>query len=136
MSIERNTFTGGPDFSRFGARKSVFGKEEAPASERPKAQFWLNLGYETDDEARPFVSLPQGIALDTQEKEKTNSSNKDYAAFNAAKNNLLDQLLEAAASLAPGESMIVPLQIELRRVNGEQSEVPMDQNKYARKLFG
>lgn len=133
MAIENNTFTkGAMDFSRFKGAGSTTSKT---TEDRPKAQLWLNLGVETGDEQRPFLSLPQGIPLDTQEREKTNSSNRDYAEFAAAKNALLDQLIEAAKDLQPGESMIVPLSVELRRVNGEQVDVPLEQNKYARNLF-
>lgn len=121
----------------------TFGKNSAPAAPaadaRPKSQLWLNIGYSSDviDEetgVARFVSLPVGIPLDTQDKLPTNSRNKEYAAFQAARNDLMDQLMEVSKSLAPGEERILNLEIQLRRVNDEAEEVPADQNVFVKKL--
>lgn len=119
-------------------REEIFGKKKSVASEKEKAQFWLNIGYSsgvTDENGEEkFVSLPLGIPLDTQEHLATNSKNAEFAQFQAARNDLLDQLMEAAKSLAPGESRVVKLEVQLRRVNEEAAAIPADQNMFARKL--
>lgn len=106
--------------------------------ERPKAQLWLNIGYDSgveDDEGRSrFVSLPTGIPLDTQEKLPVNSRNRDFAAFQSARNDLLEQILKAGANLQPGEERILNLQIQLRRVNAEAEQIPASENQFARQI--
>lgn len=106
--------------------------------ERPKAQLWLNIGYDSgveDDDGRSrFVSLPTGIPLDTQEKLPVNSRNRDFAAFQSARNDLLEQILKAGANLQPGEERILNLQIQLRRVNAEAEQIPASENQFARQI--
>lgn len=115
----------------FGAPKANEAKQD-----RPKAQFWLNLGYVanpgTEDEK--FISLPTGIPLDTQEPLPTNSSNADFRALRCAQNDLLKQLLEFAESLEPGAEGIIQLQVQLRRVKEAEADIPANENKYAREL--
>lgn len=123
--------------------EETFGKNKkngvAAAEMRDKAQFWLNIGYssgvqDADTGEEKFVSLPMGIPLDTQEHLTTNSRNAEFAQFQSARNNLLDQIQEVSKSLAPGESRILNLQIQLRRVNEEAGEIPVEQNMFARKI--
>ena len=111
-----------------------------------KSQFWLNIGYVLDvtriDEAtgkefteQLFISLPKGVALDTQEHLSTNSRNEDFANLNGAKNSLLDQLKALAETLAPGETKIMNLQVELRRVNEENTTATKpEHNPFIKKL--
>lgn len=142
MAISSSTFArtfGGLTAPTAGAR---------PNDDRPKAEFWMNIGYtseiavesegeETRYEKR-FVSLPTGIPLDTQEKLQTNSRNQIFAAFQGARNDLLDQVMEVAKTLAPGEEKIIgeagELQIQIRRVNGEAPQVAADANPFRRQL--
>ena len=127
----------------------TFGKPQANNSskdDRPKAQFWLNIGYpvtvktESGEEQR-FVSLPTGIPLDTQEPLATNSRNAEFAAFQAARNNLHDQFMAVAAKLQPGEEKIIGLgdsglALQIRRVN-EESAPSTGQNPFVAALsFG
>lgn len=131
MSINANN--GPVDF------KKTFGSKTAAApTDRPKAQFWLNIGYDSgieDDQGNPrFVSLPQGIPLDGQEHLPTNSRNSEFAAFQSARNDLYDQLMQVAQSLAPGEEKIVNLAIQLRRVNEEAPAIAAADNPFARKI--
>jgi len=118
----------------------TFGKTEtaAPAADRPKAEYWLNLGYASDvkdDEGNNlFISLPQGIPLDTQDHLKTNSRNTDFAQFQAARNDLLDQLIAHAQNLQPGESSVINLQVQLRRVNEEAAPIDPANNSFTKKL--
>ena len=128
----------------------TFGKPQATNSskdDRPKAQFWLNIGYpvtvktESGEEQR-FVSLPTGIPLDTQEALPTNSRNAEFAAFQAARNNLHDQFMAVAAKLQPGEDKIIGLgdsglALQIRRVNEESAPVSTEQNPFVAALsFG
>ena len=128
----------------------TFGKPQATNSskdDRPKAQFWLNIGYpvtvktESGEEQR-FVSLPTGIPLDTQEALATNSRNAEFAAFQAARNNLHDQFMAVAAKLQPGEEKIIGLgdsglALQIRRVNTESAPVSTEQNPFVAALsFG
>lgn len=119
----------------------AFGSKAAdstPAAARPKAEFWVNLGYESDvqdDEGNNmFISLPQGIPLDTQESLKTNSSNNKYAAFQSARNDLLDQLIAHAQQLKPGESCNVNLTVQVRRVKEEAAPIDPAANPFTKKL--
>ena len=128
----------------------TFGKPQATNSskdDRPKAQFWLNIGYpvtvktEAGEEQR-FVSLPTGIPLDTQEPLATNSRNAEFAAFQAARNNLHDQFMAVAAKLQPGEEKIIGLgdsglALQIRRVNVESAPVSTEHNPFVAALsFG
>lgn len=128
------------DFTKkFGVRGN-----EGSKAEFVEAQYWLNVGYVSDEvdeetgEAR-FVSLPFGIPLDTQKRLDTKRANRDLAAFYAARNDLLDQLLEVGASLQPGQDAVYEcengLAIQIRRVREPVEDVKADaDNRYARKL--
>lgn len=125
------------DFSKmsFGAKK----EETKSASDKPKAQFWLNIGYavevptESGTEER-FVSLPQGIPLDTQEAVSTKTKNKEWQAFQVARNDLLKQIMAVAEQLEPGEEHLLNLQIQLRRVTNEEEVTEVAGNPFARNL--
>ena len=123
----------------------VFGKAAAPVAagtaqdDRPKAQYWLNIGYQADgviegEDTPRFISLPVGIPLDTMETLPTNSRNQVYAMQQAARNDLMAQLIDHAQGLEPGQSTIVNLQIELRRVNEDAGPVDASHSPFARKL--
>lgn len=112
----------------------------------PKAQFWLNFGYVADTivdgEDKPrFVSLPTGIPLDTTEKLQIRGSNHEHNMFTAARNSLLDQLLEAASALEPGQDYVIEceggLAVQIRRVAPAAAAPAADEsNPFARpKLF-
>lgn len=134
------------DFTKtFGSKPAAAAGNNAKSDDRPKAEFWLNVGYQSDaidpeTGERRFVSLPTGIPLDTQEKLDTRMKNRDYANFQAARNGLLDDLLEQAKKLDPGQSFVVEteigLAIQVRRVNPVLEEANAGEgNQYARKLF-
>lgn len=134
MSVQDTAKPVSPFARTFGAAKPVAN------GDKPKAQFWLNLGYavtiqgEHGPEDR-FVSLASGIPLDGQEVLPTTSRNVAFAQLNAARNDLHDQLMELAAQLAPGEDRIVQLEVQLRRVNEDVAvSVAPEQNQFARKL--
>lgn len=112
----------------------------APVSRQdlPKAQLWINLGYDSgvkqEDGTTRFVSLPQGIPLDTQEEVSTKSSNTEYSKFQQARNHLLQQVIEACKDLAPGQSKMVNLQVQVRRVMDEAEDIPEIENEFIQKL--
>lgn len=116
------------------------------ADDRPKAQLWLNIGYDVQVEVRDpetgvmhaetrFISLPVGIPLDTMDKLPTNSSNQEFAALQAARNSLLDQLIAKASSVSPGESVNINLQVNLRRVRDEAAPIAAAENPFVRTLM-
>lgn len=121
------------------ARSNLFGTNNknsaAAADDRPKALSWINVGYSVDvvvdgvTEQR-FVSLPLGIPVDTQEELKTNTRNQEWNMLQQARNELVKQLSELGASLAPGEERIVNLQVQLRRVKDETAAPEMSTNPF------
>ncbi len=95
----------------------------APA-EKPKSQFWVNVGLDASAaavEGYDFLSLAMGIPLDGMETLSTNSKNQQFAQFQQARNALAEKLIEMAKDLKPGESAIVPLQVQIRRVGTENA---------------
>lgn len=102
----------------------------AGAKEKPAAQVWLNVGYLADKgtDAQRFVSLPMGIPLDTMDKLSTRSSNQEFSQFQSDRNDVLDQVLEFAKLLGPGEDYVFETDtgfaIQIRRVNAEQTMSP------------
>ena len=124
--------------------KPVFAaKTAAPATARPKAQIWMNLGYEIQVPATDgtmetrFINLPMGLPLDTMEEVATTSTNEVFAAMQIAKNDLLKQLLAAAADLPAGGERIVNLQVQMRRVNDAAANVQLTDpavNPFLRKI--
>jgi hypothetical protein len=119
------------------ARNLFGGNKNAPAansrSDRPKAQFWLNVGLlkEVKGEA-VFLSLPVGIPLDTQDRLPETSSNKEFAQMQAARNNIMDQLLAYAQTMEAGDDVIIDLQVQLRRVKETQEvSIKPEENPFA-----
>ena len=99
---------------------------EAAASsvkeDRVPAKFWLNVGYEVEvtssdgtTETR-FVSLPMGIALDTQQHKKPGKITSETGQLISAGNNLLDDLIKGAQGIPGGATQIVNLQVQIRHV--------------------
>lgn len=119
----------------FGANNGNMGSSNT-AQDKPKAKFWLNVGYETGDAKYPFVSLPLGIPLDMSDANELRGSN-EYVNFLSAQNSLLEQIIEQANTLAPGEDRIFAagdsgLAFQIRHVRGEVEATPADQNTLAR----
>ena len=125
------------DFTKTFGKPAATTKPAATAA-RPKSQYWLNIGYDSgvagEDGKSKFVSLPAGIPLDGQEPLPTNSRNAEFSAFQAARNNLMEQIQAVAEALAPGEEKMLNLQIQLRRINEDAAELPAEQNAFVRNL--
>lgn len=102
-------------------------------ADKPKSEFWLNIGVELNDPYYPFVSPKKaGIPLDWIEEAdvrapKGPNPSEAQVAYHTMtqRQNYLRQLIrEAAAQLAPGESRILNLSVELRRVGAEDQVDP------------
>lgn len=122
---------------------SLFGNgAQAPAAtnEKTPAKVWLNIGYTVDAKqmvdgemktVQQFVSLPVGIPLDTMVAiALPKGKNKDYRNLVAARNVLMKKLQEISEKLDSGEDTLVPLQIQMRRVDAEVEAVGEDDNQY------
>lgn len=140
------------DFNRSAPQANTNASTSSAAgtsrADLPKANGWLNFGYtveigadaEGNEETR-FVSLPVGIPLDTMEPLTINSRNQEFAQFQAARNDLLDQLKIVLGTMAPGEERILcvdgttGLSVQLRRINDPAAVPAADaSNKFAIKL--
>lgn len=86
--------------------------------DRPKAQLWLNIGYdsnEVDEDGKPIFISPIGVPVDTHKRREPSGKSSKYNDMISAGNELLDFLEKAGFELEPGEATKVNLQIELRR---------------------
>lgn len=115
----------------------------------PKAEFWLNMGLPTADlpedptvpffmDKYGFVSVPGGgVALDNLKEIELRGTNPEFIQFASGQNGLLEQLQEKAQELEPGQCVMVPMMLQLRRVAGAPTKPDSDGNPYALKLaFG
>lgn len=116
---------------------------QTPAEKRPPATAWLNVGYvaegaeEGDDYS--FVSLASGIPLDQIKPIAIKSVGTRKAAFDGSRNQLHADLMAKLETLQPGESCLVNLQIQLRKVVGDDVAAPaVEGNPFSRSqpLFG
>lgn len=110
----------------------------APA-DKPKAAFWMNIGYEAEvlrDNVpeKVFIGLPFGLPLDTMSRADESSRNAEMRALMGARNALLDQVLEAAKSLKPGEERLVNLQVQIRAVNEAATPIAAADNPFIKPL--
>lgn len=118
-------------------------KNFSAAEERPKAEFWMNIGYvvevEIDGEVEErFVSLPFGIPLDSMKPLELKGSSDVFVYLRQAQNQLLEAVMECANQLKPGEAKIISagdqLAVEIRRVRGERTDVKSDVNPFVKKI--
>jgi hypothetical protein len=138
MAINDSAFA-----SKFG---NGFGRgrtQGTSTEDRPKAKYWLNVGYLADhivdgeDEPR-FIALPVGIPLDTTEPAQVRGSNELYRAMVTAQNDLLADIVSEASKLEPGQAVIIgdpenqPLVLQLRRVAAEQEAIKPDENPFGK----
>ena len=152
MSVPTSAAAPVSSFARsFGGQAAVpaaLAANTAPSKkDLPKAQFWLNFGYvaefQTDDGVthQSFVSLAQGIPLDTLAALPTNSQNGSYQALQLARNAFQENLMEFANTMKPGQEQILCLDagnglgVQLRRVNEEGGiKITPDQNPLIKKF--
>lgn len=128
----------GIDFAALAAGVNANGN--AGSDDRPKAKVWMNVGYlaqmqNEDGEKEPFfVSLQQGIPIDTLEPVSTSSGNVSWAKKQSARNDLHAKVMEVAAGLEPGETTIVNLQVEVRRVREEAAQIDASDNELSSQM--
>lgn len=144
MNERTGARSGGIDFAKtFGQQANGNVGGNGDKADLPKAQIWMNVGYvvETGNEDQPtmFVSLPVGLPIDTMEAVPVTSRNAGFAQFQSARNNLLKQVQDAAATLEPGEERIIGgedggLCIQLRRVNNPVADPGAEGNGFVREL--
>lgn len=113
--------------------------------ERKPSDFWLNVGVTLpgagkDADGNPidlFVNLPNGIPLDDMKPAKVTGS-VEYQHLQQTKNAILEQLQKAAAAMAPGERIRVPLlTVELyRRKEDAPVQGNPEENPLLAQLFG
>lgn len=104
-------------------------------AERPKTQFWLNVGIVLTGAGKDgedlFVSLPMGLALDDMKAVNVRGQNADWVHLQQAKNSLLEATKKAGANLQPGERQLLPeFSVELARISendqqGNAAENPL-----------
>lgn len=137
MAIESNaTGTRSAFETTFGRRAATNNQGQ---ENREPAQFWLNVGYRTESELYPFVSLAQGIPLDTITALSITGRNEGFREFQAARNDLHAQIMSLAKALQPGEDRIWEcengLAIQIRRVDAVVEAPQPENNQFTRKLF-
>lgn len=117
----------------FGRNKAA---AAAPVQELKRSEFWLNIGYEIDVEGETvFVSLPIGIAVDTQAELSEQSSNDNFSKLQAARNKLKRDLVAYLTNaLKPGEDEILGLVVQARRVREIKSVSTGSDNPFAAEL--
>lgn len=116
--------------------------------ERPVSEFWLNIGIRRPgpDGQPVFLSLPVGVPLTGQKaksipnlpanyKELTSEEQQkkvDFRNRRIAELNLFEQVEKLCGTLAPGETKILKLEVELRRISpkDEVSEMEVKTNHY------
>lgn len=127
--IRRNPMTAGNTFAQ---RMAMIPTAE-PAKQ--ESRVWLNVGYLTGDPEYPIATLPFGIPIDTQSPLKLpNGKNKKYLDFVKCRNGVLEEIQEAAKTLAPGEDMIIGgsegglvLQLRCRENDVEEDSAPSEE---------
>jgi hypothetical protein len=121
------------------ARQPFAGQtSNANTQDRPKAQLWLNVGYdidnidpETGNKVTTFIQLPSGgIPLDTMAEAPMRGQNDDFLKRLTAQNLLLKELIAEGGKLQPGGEVTLNLTIKMRRVNGERV-IDAKTNEYA-----
>lgn len=118
-----------------------FGKNAPKAStatvveEKVKSQLWVNVGYSIEVEGEQvFVSIPMGIPVDSIKELPTNTRNAEFNMLNQARNQLLADIASASEDLEPGESHVLELEVQLRRIDKEADPLPAgSSNPFLRK---
>lgn len=123
-------------FSNTNTGRQLFADQQAPAQgntrgQQEQAEFWMNLGVPTNDPENPFVALKRGIPLQKSDLYTELKGSPAAVRRMKAENNLLTQLMNKAATLEPGEDVIIeapgmPLAIQLRRVRGATAPEAVD----------
>ena len=103
--------------------------------EKVKSQLWVNVGYSIEVEGEQvFVSIPMGIPVDSIKELPTNTRNAEFNLLNQARNQLLADITAASEDLESGESHVLELEVQLRRIDKEVDPLPAgSSNPFLRK---
>lgn len=103
---------------------------------RVPAEFYLNIGIETDDPQFPFIDLHKsGVALDrVPQHEIRGDADTPWKQFAVTQDALRTAFMDRAAQLAPGETAVVARDEETgiciqirRRSNNEEKPIVVGQ---------
>ena len=93
--------------------------------EKVKSQLWVNVGYtQVVNGVDVFVSVPMGIPLESVKELVTNTRNVEFNQLNQARNQLLADILAASEDLEAGESHVLELEVQVRRIDKEPDPLP------------
>jgi hypothetical protein len=118
---------------KFGAKATA--AKTTVVEEKVKSQLWINVGYSIEVEGEQvFVSIPMGIPLDSIKELPTNTRNSEFNMLNQARNQLLADITAASEDLESGESHVLELEVQLRRIDKEPDPLPAgSSNPFLRK---
>lgn len=108
------------------------------AQEREPEMFWGNVGvYATaidsdGEEVKQFISLNHGIPLSSVQEMKISGS-PEWQMLCSAKNDMLNQIMEIATNLKPGETHDLTMIFQIRHVE-KKSAVSREENAFQFKL--
>ena len=109
---------------KFGA-KAAAAKTTTIVEDKVKSQLWINVGYSIEVEGEQvFVSIPMGIPVDSIKELPTNTRNAEFNLLNQARNQLLADITAASEDLEYGESHVLELEVQLRRIDKEVDPLP------------
>ena len=119
---------------KFGA-KAKAAKSATIVEEKVKSQLWVNVGYSIEVEGEQvFVSIPMGIPVDSIKELPTNTRNAEFNLLNQARNQLLAEITAGSEDLEAGESHVLELEVQLRRIDKEVDPLPTgSSNPFLRK---
>lgn len=116
---------------KFGAKATA--AKSAIVEEKVKSQLWVNVGYSIEVEGESvFVSIPMGIPVDSVKELPTNTRNSEFNMLNQARNQLLADIVAASEDLESGESHVLELEVQLRRIDKEVDPIPAGSNPFLR----
>ena len=108
---------------KFGSKATA--AKTTIVEEKVKSQLWINVGYSIEVEGESvFVSVPMGIPVDSIKELPVNTRNAEYNLLNQARNQLLAEILAGSEDLEAGESHVLELEVQLRRIDKEVDPLP------------
>lgn len=108
---------------KFGAKATA--AKGTIVEEKVKSQLWVNVGYSIEVEGEQvFVSIPMGIPVDSIKELPINTRNAEFNMLNQARNQLLADIVAASEDLESGESHVLELEVQLRRIDKEPDPLP------------
>lgn len=98
-------------------------------AQKKDTQIWINVGLRRNGK---LVSLPMGIALDELKERKVPSpktQNQEFRNLRLAEAQLWAKMKEIMASLKPGETKVLPFEVEIRKVDEKEVIEDVDQSE-------